>query len=183
VKDRQILDGILIAKEVVDETRRSKKELLLFKVDFEKAYDSVDWGYLDAVMGKTDFPPQSWKWMWECVCTSTVSVLVIDSPTDVFSLERGLRQGDPLSPFLFLLGAEGLNVMMRAMVEGNRFLGYRVGGQGAVIVSHLQFTDDTLLLGLKSWALRVVFVLFELMSGLKVNFNKSLLVEVNIPNS
>jgi hypothetical protein len=44
------------------------------------------------------------------------------------ALERGLRQGDPLSPFLFLLAAEGLNVMMRAMVEGNRFVGYSVGG-------------------------------------------------------
>ncbi|PNX65646.1 cysteine-rich receptor-like protein kinase, partial [Trifolium pratense] len=43
VKDRQILDGILIANEVVDEARKSKKELMLFKVDFEKAYDSVDW--------------------------------------------------------------------------------------------------------------------------------------------
>ncbi|GAU15239.1 hypothetical protein TSUD_09770 [Trifolium subterraneum] len=51
VKDRQILDGILIANEAVDEARKYKKELMLFKVDFEKAYDSVDWGYLDDVMG------------------------------------------------------------------------------------------------------------------------------------
>ncbi|PNY14389.1 cysteine-rich receptor-like protein kinase [Trifolium pratense] len=56
VKNRQILDGILIANEVVDEARKSKKDLLLFKVDFEKAYDSVDWGYLDAVMGRMSFP-------------------------------------------------------------------------------------------------------------------------------
>jgi hypothetical protein len=56
VKDRQILDGILIANEVVDDARKTKKELLLFKVDFEKAYDSVDWSYLDAVMGKMGFP-------------------------------------------------------------------------------------------------------------------------------
>jgi len=56
VKGRQILDGILIANEVVDEARKSKKELMLFKVDFEKAYDSVDWGYLDAVMRKMSFP-------------------------------------------------------------------------------------------------------------------------------
>jgi len=46
VKNRQILDGILIANKVVDEARKSKKELMLFKVDFEKAYDSVNWGYL-----------------------------------------------------------------------------------------------------------------------------------------
>jgi hypothetical protein len=118
------------------------------------------------------------------VCTATASVLVNGSPTDEFPLEWGLRQGDPLSPFLFLLAAEGLNVMMRAMVDENRFVGYRVGEQEAVTVSHLQFADDTLLLGTKSWAnvraLRAVLLLFELMPGLKVNFNKSMLVGVNI---
>ncbi|PNX62136.1 cysteine-rich receptor-like protein kinase, partial [Trifolium pratense] len=74
VKGRQILDGILIANEVVDEARKSKKELLLFKVDFEKAYDSVDWGYLDAVMGRMGFPTLWRKWIKECVCTATASV-------------------------------------------------------------------------------------------------------------
>jgi hypothetical protein len=54
VKDRQILDGILIANETVDEARKTKKELL-FKDDFEKAYDSVDCGYLDVVMGEYPF--------------------------------------------------------------------------------------------------------------------------------
>ena len=56
VKNRQILDGILIANEVVDEAQKLKKDLLLFKVDFEKAYDSVDWGYLDFVFGRMSFP-------------------------------------------------------------------------------------------------------------------------------
>ncbi|KAK2373370.1 hypothetical protein QL285_074404 [Trifolium repens] len=182
-----ILDGILIANEVVDEARKFKKELLLFKVDFEKAYDSVDWGYLDAVMAKMAFPPLWRKWIRECVCTATASVLVNGSPTEEFHLERGLRQGDPLSPFLFLLVAEGLNVMMSAMVERNVFTGYNVGEQESITVSLLQFADDTLLLGAKSWAnvraLRGVLVLFELMSDLKVNFHKSMLVRVNITNS
>ncbi|CAJ2672096.1 unnamed protein product [Trifolium pratense] len=163
VKDRQILDGILVANEVVDEARRSKKELMLFKVDFEKAYDSVDWGYLDDIMERMSFPVLWRKWIRECVCTATASVLVNGSPTDEFPLRRGLRQGDPLSPFLFLLAAEGLNVLMEAMVARNLF----TGG--------------------KSWAnvraLRAVLVLFETMSGLKVNFNKSMLVGVNISDS
>ncbi|XP_045791342.1 uncharacterized protein LOC123886049 [Trifolium pratense] len=187
VKNRQILDGILIANEVVDEARKSKKDLLLFKVDFEKAYDSVDWGYLDAVMGRMAFPSLWRKWIRECVCTATASVLVNGSPTDEFPLRRGLRQGDPLSPFLFLLAAEGLNVLMEAMVARNLFTGYSISGQGSVSVSHLQFADDTLLMGIKSWAnvraLRAVLVLFETMSGLKVNFNKSMLVGVNISES
>ncbi|MCI18312.1 RNA-directed DNA polymerase (Reverse transcriptase), partial [Trifolium medium] len=123
----------------------------------------------------------------ECVCTATTSILVNGSPTDEFPRRRGLRQGDPLSPFLFLLAAEGLNVLMEAMVARNLFTGYNIGEQGLVSVSHLQFADDTLLLGVKSWAnvraLRAVLVLFETMSGLKVNFNKSMLVGVNISDS
>ncbi|WJX34558.1 hypothetical protein P8452_22662 [Trifolium repens] len=187
VKDRQILDGVLIANEVVDEARRSKKELMLFKVDFEKAYDSVDWGYLDAVLGKMSFPILWRKWIKECVCTATASVLVNGIPTEEFPLGRGLRQGDPLSPFLFLLAAEGLNILMEAVVARNLFTGYSIGAQDPVVVSHLQFANDTLLMGVKSWAnvraLRAVLALFESMLGLNVNFHKSMLVGVNIPVS
>ena len=152
VKERQILDGILIANEVVDEAKKSNKELMLFKVDFEKAYDSVEWGYLDTVMNKMVFPLLWRKWIKECVSTSTTSILVNGSPTDEFPLQRGLRQGDPLSPFLFLLASEGLNVLMNSMVENNLYTGYEVGTYNSVVVSHLQFADDTLLLGAKSWA-------------------------------
>ncbi|GAU10186.1 hypothetical protein TSUD_420150, partial [Trifolium subterraneum] len=187
VKNRQILDGILVANEVVDEARKFRKELMLFKVDFEKAYDSVDWGYLDDVMGRMSFPTLWRKWIKECVCTATASVLVNGSPTDEFPLKRGLRQGDPLSPFLFLLAAEGLNVLMEAAVERNLFTGYSIGERDPASVSHLQFADDTLLLGVKSWAnvraLRAVLVLFETMSGLRVNFHKSMLVGVNVTES
>jgi hypothetical protein len=138
------------ANEVVDEARRSNKELMFFNVDFEKAYDSVDWGYLDEVMRKMSFPVLWRKWIRECVCTATASILVNGSPTEEFHLERGLRQGDPLSPFLFLLAVEGLNVLMEAVVAGNLFTGYIIGEQDPVTISHLQFADDTLLLGIKS---------------------------------
>ncbi|GAU50699.1 hypothetical protein TSUD_367350 [Trifolium subterraneum] len=171
VKDRQILDGILIANEAVDEARKYKKERMLFKVDFEKAYDSVDWGYLDDVMGSMYFLTLWRKWIKECVCTAIASVLVNGSPTEEFPLVRGLRQGDPLSPFLFLLAAEGLNVLMEAAVERNLFTGYSIGERDLVSISHLQFADDALLMGAKSWAnvraLRAVLVLFETISGLK----------------
>ncbi|GAU19449.1 hypothetical protein TSUD_76930 [Trifolium subterraneum] len=119
VKDPQILDGILIANEVVDE--------------------------VDAVMGRMSFPVLWRKWIKECVSTATASVLVNGSPTNEFPLERGLRQGDSLSPFLFLLAAEGLNVSMQAMVANQLFSGYNIGVQNPLSVSHLQFADDTLL--------------------------------------
>ena len=101
VKDRQILDGILIANEAVDEARKSKKELMLFKVGFEKAYYSVDWGYLDAVMQKMAFLVLWRKWIKQCVTITTASIIVNGIPTDEFPLKRGLHQGAPLSfPFL-----------------------------------------------------------------------------------
>ena len=152
IKGRQILNGILVANEVIDEAHKHKREMILFKVDFEKAYDSIDLGYLDEVMLKMGFPTLWRKWIKECTGTATASVLVNGSPTDEFTLGRGLRQGDPLSPFLFLLAAEGFHVLMESMVANNLFTGYRVGPSGTTVVSHLQFADDTLLLGEKSWA-------------------------------
>jgi hypothetical protein len=187
VRGKQILDGILVANETVDEARRLKKEVLLFKVDFEKAYDSVDLHYLDEVMKKMNFPTLWRKWMSECVGTTTTSVLVNGSPTDEFCIERGLRQGDPLSPFLFLLAAEGFNVLMMAMVEAGLFQGYKVGRGNDMCLSHLQFADDTLIIGEKCWlnvrSMRAVLLLFEEISGLKVNFHKSMLTCVNISES
>ena len=187
IKGRQILDGILVANEIVDDARKRHKDLLLFKVDFEKAYDSVDWGYLEEVMSKMGFPSLWCKWMKECIGTATASVLVNGSPTDEFSLGRGLRQGDPLSPFLFLLAAEGFNVLMVALSRNNLFSGFQVGNNASTIVSHLQFADDTLILGDKSWAnirvMRAILLLFQSLSGLKVNFSKSCLVGVNVVDS
>jgi hypothetical protein len=145
VKDIQILDRILIVNEVVDGARHPKKELLLLKVDFED--DSVDWGYLDAVMGRMSFPFLWRKWIKENVFTATATVLLNGSPIDEFPLERGLRQRDPLSPYLFLIAAEGLDVLMQAMMASNVFTGYQFGTHEPLSISHLQFADDTLLLG------------------------------------
>jgi len=187
IKGRQILDDILVTNEIVDEARKFNKELILFKVDFEKAYDTVDWGYLDDVMSKMGFSSLWRKWIKECVCTATTSVLVNGSPTDEFPLGRGLRQGDPLSPFLFLLAAEGFNVLMESLNRANLFSGFQVGVNALTTVSHLQFEDDTLILGDKSWAniraMRAILLLFQSLSGLKVNFSKSYLVGVNVASS
>jgi hypothetical protein len=144
ISGRQILDGILIANEIVDEAKRRKKEILLFKVDFEKAYDSVDWNFLDFVMQKMEFHNKWRRWISECLKTTSVSVLVNGSPTKEFGMGRGLRQGDPLSLFLFLL-LQSFNMMKRA-VEMGKFKGYKFD-QGEERFTHLQYADDTLIIG------------------------------------
>jgi hypothetical protein len=164
-----------------------KKELLLFKVDFEKACDSVDLKYLDAMMVKINFPTIWRKWINECVGTATTSVLVNGCPTEEFPIERVLRQGDPLSLFLFLLAVEGFNVLMNVVVDTHLFTGYGVGCANEVRLTHLQFADDTLIIGEKTWlnvrSMWAVLLLFEEVSGLKVNFHKSLLTGVNVAKS
>ena len=176
-----------MANEVVDEAKKLNRDLLLFKVDFEKAYDSVDWIYLDEVLCKMSFSVLWRKWMRECATTAMAAVLVNGSPTEEFSLAQGLRQGDPLSPFLFLGAEEGFHVMMDSLVSNNIFIAYKVGCDRSLDVSHLQFADDTLLVGNISWAnvraMRAALYLFEAMSSLKVNFQKSELVGVDASRS
>jgi len=72
-------------------------------------------------MTKMNFPTLWRKWIMECISTTPASILVNGSPTDEFKLERGFRQDDPLSHFLFVIVVEGLNVMMKAFVEANLF--------------------------------------------------------------
>jgi len=79
-----------------------------------------------------------------------MSFLVNGSPTNEFDVGRGLRQGDPLSPFLFLLATEGFNVMVSKAVQLNLFEGYKFVYEG-IKVSYLQYADDTLITGKKSW--------------------------------
>jgi len=112
-----------------------------------------------------------------------MSVLVNGSPTDEISIHRGLKQGDPLAPFLFLLVAEGFSGLMRNAVAANLFNGFDFGGSNLVI-SHLQYADDTLCIRKASvqnlWTMKAVLRGFEMASGLKINFSKSSLIEVNV---
>ncbi|XP_058764714.1 uncharacterized protein LOC131638187 [Vicia villosa] len=156
---------------------------MLFKVDFEKAYDSVDWNFLLMVMEKMGFHEKWRSWIFECLRTASVSVLVNGSPTKEFNMGRGLRQGDPLSPFLFLIVAEGFSQLMKKAVDSGRFIGYKFEA-GEKRFSHLQYADDTMIISEKRWTnirtIQAILLLFESLSGLKVNFQKSSIIGINI---
>jgi hypothetical protein len=112
-----------------------------------------------------------------------MSMLVNGSPSEEINIQRGLKQGDPLAPFLFLLVAEGLGGVMKRAVELNRFRGFKVGASN-VVISHLQYADDTICVGEASidnlWTLKAILRGFEMVSGLKVNFWKSSLMGINV---
>ncbi|GKV01451.1 hypothetical protein SLEP1_g14002 [Rubroshorea leprosula] len=182
VGGRQLVDSVLVLNEVVDEVRRKKQESFIFKADFEKAYDCVDWDFLDWMMDRMGFGVKWRKWIRECLSTARISILVNGSPTSEFSVSKGLRQGDPLSPFLFLLVGEGLCGLVKKAESEGLLKGLGIG-RGGMELSLLQFADDTVFMG-KACAgnLKVVKAIlhwFELISGLKINFSKSHLYGFN----
>ncbi|GJY51132.1 RNA-directed DNA polymerase, eukaryota, reverse transcriptase zinc-binding domain protein [Tanacetum coccineum] len=113
---------------------------MIFKVDFEKAYDSVHWDYLDDVLKRFGFGEKWCGWIQNCLLSSKGSVIVNGSPTKEFQFHRGLKQGDPLSPFLFLLIMESLHISMQRVVDAGLFKGIQVGS--SLQVSHLFYADD-----------------------------------------
>jgi hypothetical protein len=125
-------------------------------------------------------------WMKACVFGGNLSVLVNGSPTGEINIQRGLKQGDPLAPFLFLLVVEGLGGVMTRAGDLGLFKGFKICGDGPII-SHLQYADDTLCIGEASienlWTLKAILRGFELASGLKVNFWKSCLIGINVCNT
>jgi len=125
-----MLDNILVANETVDYLKKEKKSGVIVKVDFEKAYDSVDWKFLYYMLGRLGFNCKWIKWIKACLESATISVLVNGSPKKEFKPKRGLRQGDPLASFLFLIVVEGLAGLVREAKRAGLFKRVEVGPQG-----------------------------------------------------
>ncbi|RVX08241.1 Transposon TX1 uncharacterized 149 kDa protein [Vitis vinifera] len=158
VQGRQILDAVLIANEIVDERRRSGEEGVVFKIDFEKAYDHVRWDFLDQVLEKKGFSPRWRKWMSGCLSSVSYAVLVNGRAKGWVKASRGLRQGDPLSPFLFTLVADVLSRILLRAEERNMLEGFREDLQ----------------------TLKSLLLVFGHISGLKVNLDKSNIYGINL---
>lgn len=140
---RQLLDGVLVTNEVVDYARKEGILCLLFKLDFEKVYDKVSWDFLRSLLWRMGFGEKWRNWLELLIFQSNMSVLVNGSPTKEFIMKRGLRQGDPLYPFLFVILAEGLARLVRKSCVIGEFGSF--GIKRSCHVDILQFVNDTLM--------------------------------------
>ncbi|RVW15175.1 LINE-1 reverse transcriptase-like [Vitis vinifera] len=184
VMGRQILDASLIANEVIDSWQKRKEKGLICKLDIEKAYDSINWNFLMKVLQKMGFGNKWVGWMWSCVSSAKFSILVNGVPAGFFPSTRGLRQGDPLSPYLFVMGMEILDVLIRRAVEGGYLSGCNIrgGSRTSLHISHLFFADDTIVFceASKDQVSHLSWILFwfEAVSGLRMNLAKSEIIPV-----
>ncbi|GJR04359.1 RNA-directed DNA polymerase, eukaryota, partial [Tanacetum coccineum] len=184
VANRQILDGPFILNEVLAWCRSKRKQALVFKVDFAKAYDSVRWDFLLDVLHAFGFGSRWCKWIRGIFSSNMASILVNGSPTNEFPICCGLKQGDPLAPLLFILIMESLHFSVSRAVSDGVFKGLHL--QDSVSLSHLFYADDAVFIG--EWSegnldnLIKILKCFHLASGLRINVNKSQILGVGVPS-
>ena len=144
----------------------------------------MNWDALFYLLERMGFGDRWRRWLKTCVSTVRFFVLVNGSPAGFFSSSRGLRQGDPLSPLLFLLIMEVLSRILKKSEEGGFIQDFQVGpiNSTGIRVSHLLFANDTILFCDASreqiLSIRLVLTCFQAFTGLKVNMGKSEIVPI-----
>ncbi|VVA41364.1 PREDICTED: reverse mRNAase [Prunus dulcis] len=144
VQERQIQDNIIVAHEAFHYLKLKRTGCKLeagLKIDMSKAFDRVEWDFLVGVMQKLGFSDFWINMVMACVSTVSFSVLINGKPGEPFQPTRGLRQGDPFSPYLFLIISEALSRNIMKCIESGEIKGIRIA-RGSPTLSHLFFADD-----------------------------------------
>jgi len=148
---------------------------MIIQLDLAKAYDKLSWLYIKEVLVAYGFD-QNWiRWVMALVTSASFSILLNGSPSKSFHPSRGLRQGDPLSPFLFILMMEGLGKAITSAKREGTIQGLKLTQEGNML-THQQFVDDTMLQGIptvkESKAYKQILQDFALAAGTEVSLSK-----------
>lgn len=179
LQERQIQDNIILAHEAFHHLRNKKKGKCFeagLKMDMNKAFDRVEWDFLRAAMSKMGFADFWIHLVMGCITTVSFSVLLNGKPGKSFTPTRGIRQGDPLSPYLFLIVSEILSINLNRCIESGSIRGVKIARSGPPL-SHIFFADDSLLFfraeRINCIRLKEVLDRYCRASGQQINLEKS----------
>jgi len=183
IRNRTIQDCLAWAYEYLAQCHKSKKEIVILKLDFEKAFDKIEHQTITAMLNSLGFPEKWIGWVQTVLRSGSSSILLNGTPGKTFHCKRGVRQGDPLSPLLFVLAAELLQfIVNRAATMG--LLSNPLHPTSAHDFPVVQYADDTILIMKASqqelFCLKGILHSFSESTGLKVNHSKSCLIPINI---
>jgi len=133
VEGRQILDGLVVAQEVIHSLKGKKEKGMMIKLDLSKDYDRLNWNFLKATLRAFGFNNRWIEWIYNMIKTPSFSILLNGTPTATFNATRGLKQGDPLSPFLFIMVANGLGRYIKKEMRERKIKGLRLWGNNMPI--------------------------------------------------
>ncbi|XP_026409864.1 uncharacterized protein LOC113304960 [Papaver somniferum] len=174
----EIHDGILIASELINSRLRSQETGIICKVDFEKAFDNLNWGCVDTKLARFGFGYKWRSWIKWCITTPRFVVLIKGEANKMFRNQKGINQGDPIFAFLFILVPEVLSLMFKSSANQGLISGF-TAEQGPAI-TQLHFADDFIVFLYDNETqvqnLKNLLIAFETIYGLKVNFKKSTIV-------
>lgn len=140
----QIIDASLIVNELIDLYTRNKTKGMVIELDIEKAFDMVDWEFLDNITVVKGSGNKWRRWIMGCISSTNFSIIINGHPRGKIKATRGLRQGNPLPPFLFTLMVDYLSIMLTKGLDAGHVEGFNVRNSG-LSINHLQFADDTIL--------------------------------------
>ena len=141
IPGRKIADNIVLAHELVKAyTRKHISPRSMLKIDLQKAYDSVEWDYLEQVMFGLGFPEMFVQWIMKCVKIVNYSIVVNGQTSQSFEAAKGLRQGDLMSPFLFAIAMEYLSRLLKGLKEDKQFKYHPRCSK--LDITHLCIADD-----------------------------------------
>ena len=113
VNGRQITDAILVTNKTIDYWKIKKTHGLIFKLDIKKAFDKINWNFIDFILKKKQFPDKWREWIHACILSVQYSILINGKPRGKIIPNRGIRQGDPLSPLIFVLAMDYLSRILQ----------------------------------------------------------------------
>lgn len=179
IPGRAISDNVLITHEMLHYLKMSQAQVkctMAVKTDMSKVYDRVEWSFLAQVMQKLGFHDIWVNWIVQCISTVSYSYLIKDKAMGAVTPQRGIRQGDPLSPYLFILCGEVLSRLCTRAKKNGTLHGIKVA-RGSPAINHLIFADDTMFFCQATkescGTLQSILLQYEEASGQRINKDKS----------